>query len=69
MYQNDAEFVKVIKEATGNDHNKEWARQEQTWDPFVNEMWAANRAKLPAPTDGWKQQHDDSYYRAAIGKP
>jgi hypothetical protein len=21
---------------------------------------------LAAPTDGWKQQHDDTYYRAAI---
>ncbi len=23
---------------------------------------------LPAPTDGWKQKHDDTYYRTAIQK-
>jgi hypothetical protein len=68
MYENDAEFVKTIKEATGRDHDREWARQGQAWDAFVNEMWAKHRPTLPAPTDGWKQKHDDSYYRAAIEK-
>jgi len=68
MYEDDAAFVKTIKEATGRDHNKDWARQGQAWDAFVNEMWAKHRPTLPAPTDGWKQQHDDSYYRAAIAK-
>lgn len=68
MYENDAAFVKTIQEATGKDHDKEWARQGQAWDAFVNEMWAQRRAALPAPTDGWKQPHDDGYYRAAIEK-
>jgi len=68
MYENDADFVKQIKEATGRDHDKDWARQGQAWDAFVNEMWAAHRAKLDAPTDGWKRQHDDSYYRKAVQK-
>jgi len=68
MYENDAQFVKTIKQATGQDYDKEWARQGQAWDAFTNEMWAAHRAMLPAPTDGWKQRHDDSYYRAAIEK-
>jgi len=68
MFENDAAFVKTIKEATGKDHDKEWARQGQAWDAFVNEMWAKHRATLPAPADGWKQKHDDSYYRAAIEK-
>jgi hypothetical protein len=67
MFENDASFVKTIKEATGRDHDKEWARQGQTWEPFVNEMWAAHRAKL-APADGWKQSHDDTYYQSAIQK-
>jgi hypothetical protein len=66
MYEDDTAFVKIIKEATGRDHDKEWARQGQAWDLFVNEMWARYRAGLSAPTDGWKQPHDDAYYRAAI---
>jgi len=66
MYEDDGAFVKTIKEATGRDHDKDWARQGQAWDAFVNEMWAKHRPALQAPTDGWKQQHDDAYYRAAI---
>ena len=66
MFENDAAFVKTIKETTGKDHNKDWARQGQAWDAFVNEMWAKHRPLLRAPIDGWKQPHDDSYYRAAI---
>ena len=66
MYEDDAAFVKTIREATGRDHDKEWARQGQAWDAFVNEMWARYRPALEAPTDGWKQKHDDSYYRTAI---
>jgi len=69
MYEDDAAFVKIIKEATGRDHDKEWARQGQAWDAFVNEMWAKHRPTLQAPTDGWKKQHDDSRYRTAIAKP
>ena len=38
------------------------------WVAFVNEMWAKHRPTLPAPTDGWKQPHDDAYYRTAITK-
>ncbi len=68
MYEDDAAFVRTIKETTGRDHDKEWARQGQAWDAFVNEMWAKHRLQLEAPTDGWKQKHDDSYYRNAIAK-
>ena len=68
MYEDDTGFVKKIKEATGKDYDKEWARQGQAWDAFVNEMWASHRSILSAPTDGWKQPHDDSYYRRAIEK-
>ena len=69
MHEDDAVFVKTIQEATGHDHDKEWARQGQAWDAFVNEMWARHRPTLEAPTDGWKRKHDDSYYRAAITRP
>jgi hypothetical protein len=68
MFEDDSAFVKTIKEATGRDHDKEWARQGQTWEPFVNEMWAKYRPTLASPTDGWKQKHDDTYYRTAIEK-
>jgi hypothetical protein len=68
MYEDDAAFVKTLKEVTGKDYDKEWARQGWTWDAFVKEMWAKHRPTLPAPTDGWKQKHDDSYYRTAIEK-
>lgn len=66
MHEDDAGFVKTIQQATGRDHDKDWARQGQAWDAFVNQMWIRHRATLPAPTDGWKQEHDDSYYRAAV---
>ncbi len=69
MYEDDAAFVKTINEATGRDHDKEWARQGQAWDAFVNEMWAEHRPTGQAPTDGWKQNHDDAYYRKAIADP
>ena len=68
MYENDADFVKTIKAATGHDHDREWSRQGQAWDAFVNEMWASHRQRLEAPIDGWKHQHDDSYYRSALDK-
>jgi hypothetical protein len=68
MYEDDSEFVKKIKEATGKDHDKDFSRQGQAWDAFVNEMWAKHRKTLAAPIDGWKQPHDDHYYRTAIEK-
>jgi len=68
MHENDAAFVKTIKASTGHDHDKSWARQGQAWDALVNELWAKHRPTLSAPTDGWKQPHDDGYYRAAVEK-
>lgn len=66
MYEDDGEFVKQIKAGTGKDHDHDFSRQGQAWDPFVNEMWAKHRGELAAPTDGWKKPHDDAYYRDAI---
>ena len=68
MHEDDAAFVKTIKDATGRDHDKEWARQGQAWDAFVEEMWAKHRPALEAQTHGWKQKHDDFYYRRATGE-
>jgi hypothetical protein len=68
MYEDDSAFVKTLKQATGHDYDKEWARQGQAWDAFVNEMWAMHRPSLRASTDGWKHPNDDQYYRTAIKK-
>jgi len=71
MFEDDAAFVKTIKEATGKDHDHEWSRHGWAWqekEAFVKEMWAKHRPTLQAPIDGWKQKHDDTYYRTAIEK-
>ena len=69
MYEDDAVFVQAIKDATAQDHDKDWARQGQAWDAFVNGMWAEHRPAIKAPTNGWKRKHDDTYYRQAIANP
>lgn len=67
MFEDDAEFVKTIKEAIGADYSANWARQGQAWDAFVNEMWAKHRSGPGMPaTDGWKKPHDYSYYERSI---
>ena len=68
MYENDTDSVKIIKDATSKDLDHDWSRQGQAWDAFVNEMWAKYRPTLAASTHGWKQPHEDVYYRSAIGK-
>jgi hypothetical protein len=68
MQEDDRAFVKTIKQTTGKELDKPWTRQRPTWDDFVNEMWARHRPTLRAPSDGWKQKHDDGYYRTAVEK-
>ena len=72
MYENDDAFVKTLKETIGSDYHRgrfgDFPRQGFVWDPFAGKMWAKYRTTLQAPTDGWKQPHDDSYYRAATEK-
>ena len=58
MYEDDSAFLKAIRELTGKDHDKEWARQGQAWDAFVDEMWSEHRPALQVPTTGWKEKHD-----------
>jgi len=43
MTEDDTEHLKVMKEATGKDFDKPWLRQRQTWDKFVDQMWARYR--------------------------
>ncbi|HVV71219.1 MAG TPA: hypothetical protein VHI52_06945, partial [Verrucomicrobiae bacterium] len=68
MYEDDSKSIQTIKAATGRDYNRDWSRQGQAWDAFVDEMWATYRDTVPAPRDGWKHPHDDRLYRAAIQK-
>jgi hypothetical protein len=69
MYEDDSEFVKIMKGTTGHDYGQDWARQGQCRDPFVNEMWARHRTELQAPTDRWRKLRDDSYYTNAVTNP
>ena len=68
MHENDDPLIQVLK-AAGHNYDQDWSRQGACWEKFVNEMWAQYRAApgMP-PTDGWKQQHDDTYYRTAIAE-
>jgi len=68
MYEKDDAIIRTLQEVTGKDYDHEWTRQGFAWDAFAGEMWAKHRATLEAPTDGWKQKHDDSAYREAIEK-
>ena len=34
----------------------------------LKQLWDQDRPLCSAPTDGWKQKHDDSYYRNAVAK-
>jgi hypothetical protein len=69
MYENDDASRKVLK-AVGLDYDNDWCREGTCfWTQWVLEIWAQYRAApgMP-PIDGWKQQHDDTYYRTAIAK-
>ena len=37
-------------------------------EPWVKQLWTQYRPLCPAPIDGWKQKHDDSYYLNAVEK-
>jgi hypothetical protein len=50
MTEDDTQHLEEIKKAKGWDYSMSWARQRQTWDPFVEAMWAKYRNNLPAKT-------------------
>ncbi len=50
------------------DDSKDWFHQGYADRPWIKELWNKYRPLCPAPTDGWKQKHDDSYYLNAIAK-
>ncbi len=68
MYEDETEALQKLKKDAKMDQ-PEWAHEGKTWEPWVNDMWAAHRTATDMPpTDGWKKQHDDSYLKAAIEK-
>ncbi|MGA2659873.1 MAG: hypothetical protein ABSH34_20410 [Verrucomicrobiota bacterium] len=50
------------------DDSKDWFHEGYADQPWVKQLWSQYRPLCPAPTDGWKQKHDDSYYLSAIEK-
>jgi len=68
MYEDETEALKKLKQDAKMDQ-PDWAHEGRTWEVFVNEMWADHRtAPGMPPTDGWKEQHDDSYLKTALEK-
>jgi hypothetical protein len=68
MFEDETEALKTMEKDAGL-QEADWAREGQTWEKWVNELWGKNRSApgMP-PTDGWKQQHDDSYLKNAMAK-
>ena len=62
MTEDDAEHVKIIKQARGWNFSASWARQRQAWDKFVEDMWHKYRKSLPAARKaaGFKRRHAES---------
>ena len=54
MTEDDTRHVTEIMKAKGFDYSKDWARQRQCWDPFVEDLWAKYRDRLPPSPDGQK---------------
>ena len=50
------------------DDSKDWFHEGYADQPWVKQLWTKYRPLCPAPTDGWKQKHDDSYYLNAVEK-
>ena len=50
------------------DDSKDWFHEGYADQPWIKELWTKYRPLCPAPTNGWKQKHDDSYYLNAIAK-
>jgi hypothetical protein len=48
--------------------SKDWFHEGYADRPWIKELWNKYRPLSPAPMDGWKQKHDDSYYRNAVEK-
>jgi hypothetical protein len=76
MFEDDKPFrIEIAKyckppysKDTYLDDSKDWFHEGYADQPWVKQLWTKYRPLCPAPTDGWKQKHDDSYYLNAIEK-
>ena len=50
------------------DESKDWFHEGYADRPWIKELWNKYRPLSSAPTDGWKQKHDNRYYRNAVEK-
>lgn len=73
MYEDDTQFLHTMNTGIGKPIVDEktsfrtFAHQGYSAEGWVGEMWTKYRtAPGMPPTDGWKKQHDESYYRAAV---
>lgn len=46
MYEDDSAHIVEIQNATGWNYSMSWARQGQTWDTFINNMWSNYRSEF-----------------------
>ncbi len=64
--------IKLRNSLTGNKYGvidrDNWFHEGYADRPWIKELWNRYRSLSSAPTVGWKQKHDDSYYRNAIEK-
>ena len=83
MFEDDSAFTPIVRDQFKFKNKaaadgwyematkKTWAMQGQTWDPFVDAMWAKYRtAPGMPPTDGWKTKkpNRDEYLRNSTAK-
>ena len=76
MFEDDKPFrIEIAKycqppysKDTYLDDSKDWFHEGYADQPWVKQLWTKYRPPCPAPTDGWKQKHDDSYYFNAVEK-
>jgi hypothetical protein len=61
MTEDDSEHVIEILNSFGKDYSASWQRQGQTWDTFVNEMWATYRSTISSTTENNHFAPPDKY--------
>ena len=73
MTEDDTAWLHRINTAVGGNpivdekgKFRSFSHQGYCSEGWISEMWAKYRSLSPAPTDGWKKPHDDSYYRNAV---
>jgi hypothetical protein len=76
MFEDDKPFrIEIAKyckppysKDTYLDDSDDWFHEGYADQPWVKQLWTKYRPLCPAPTNGWQQKHDDSYYVNAVEK-